>query len=77
VHDDPSISAREALYQYTARLLNQIAGNRGEFYDCDSHVLAQGLHRDDAGQLPVAATQRAVHGERDNRRVQLRAVCAA
>ena len=27
VHDDPSMSAREALYQYTVRLLNQIAAN--------------------------------------------------
>ena len=27
VHDDPSMSAREALYQYTVRLLNQIAVN--------------------------------------------------
>src|SRR6201987_4028984 len=88
VHDDPSISAREALYQYTVRLLNGIATNpegaavyfqeqpyitewfteeqvvagreketqgyehvhglidrgiaSGEFYDCDSHVLALG-----------------------------------
>ena len=88
VHDDPSMSAREALYQYTVRLLNQIAANpegaavyfqeqpyitewfteeqvaavreketqvyehvhglidrgiaSGEFYECDSHVLALG-----------------------------------
>lgn len=88
VHDDPSWSAREALYQYTVRLLEQIAENpegaavyfqeqpyitewfteeqvaeirekeaqvyehvhglidrgiaAGEFYDCDSHVLALG-----------------------------------
>ncbi len=27
VHDDPTMSAREALYQYTVRLLNQIAAN--------------------------------------------------
>jgi AcrR family transcriptional regulator len=88
VHDDPSMSAREALYQYTVRLLTGIAGNpegaavyfqeqpyitewfteeqvaavreketqvyehvhglidrgvaSGEFYECDSHVLALG-----------------------------------
>ena len=88
VHDDPSWTAREALYQYTVRLLNQIAANpegaavyfqeqpyiaewftadqvavvrkkeaqvyehvhgvidrgivSGEFYQCDSHVLALG-----------------------------------
>ena len=88
VHDDPSWTAREALYQYTVRLLDQIAVNpegaavyfqeqpyitewftddqvayireketqvyehvrdvidrgiaSGEFYDCDSHVLALG-----------------------------------
>jgi AcrR family transcriptional regulator len=88
VHDDPSMSAREALYQYTVRLLTGIAGNpegaavyfqeqpyitewfteeqvaavreketqvyehvhglidrgiaSGEFYACDSHVLALG-----------------------------------
>jgi len=88
VHDDPSWSAREALYQYTVRLLTQIAENpegaavyfqeqpyitewfteeqvaevleketqvyehvhglidrgiaSGEFYDCDSHVVALG-----------------------------------
>lgn len=88
VHDDPSWTAREALYQYTVRLLNQIATNlegaavyfqeqpyitewfteeqvatvreqevkvyehvhglidrgiaSGEFYPCDSHVLALG-----------------------------------
>jgi AcrR family transcriptional regulator len=88
VHDDPSISAREALYQYTVRLLNNIAANpegaavyfqeqpyitewfteeqveavreketqvyehvhglidrgvaSGEFFECDSHVLALG-----------------------------------
>lgn len=88
VHDDPSWTAREALYQYTVRLLNQIATNlegaavyfqeqpyitewfteeqvatvrkqeakvyehvhglidrgiaSGEFYSCDSHVLALG-----------------------------------
>lgn len=88
VHDDPSWTAREALYQYTVRLLTQIAANpegaavyfqeqpyiaewfteeqvaevrqkeiqvyehvhglldrgiaSGEFYDCDSHVLALG-----------------------------------
>ena len=88
VHDDPSWTAREALYQYTVRLLTKIAGNpegaavyfqeqpyidewftedqvaevreketqvyehvhglidrgiaSGEFYDCDSHVLALG-----------------------------------
>ncbi|OHV06761.1 TetR/AcrR family transcriptional regulator [Mycobacterium talmoniae] len=88
VHDDPSWTAREALYQYTVRLLTQIATNlegaavyfqeqpyitewfteeqvaaireqeikvyehvhglidrgiaSGEFYDCDSHVLALG-----------------------------------
>jgi AcrR family transcriptional regulator len=88
VHDDPAMSAREALYQYTVRLLNNIAVNpegaavyfqeqpyisewlteeqvaeireketqvyehvhglidrgiaSGEFYDCDSHVLALG-----------------------------------
>jgi AcrR family transcriptional regulator len=88
VHDDPSMTAREALYQYTVRLLNQIAVNpegaavyfqeqpyitewfteeqvaaireketqvyehvhglidrgiaSGEFYECDSHVLALG-----------------------------------
>jgi AcrR family transcriptional regulator len=88
VHDDPSWTAREALYQYTARLLAQIAANpegaavyfqeqpyitwwftpeqvaevrdkeaqvyehvhglidrgivSGEFYECDSHVLALG-----------------------------------
>ncbi|MEO8813770.1 MAG: TetR/AcrR family transcriptional regulator [Mycobacterium sp.] len=88
VHDDPSWTAREALYQYTVRLLNQIAVNpegaavyfqeqpyitewfteeqvadvreketqvyahmhalidrgiaSGEFYECDSHVLALG-----------------------------------
>src|SRR5271156_6315001 len=28
VHDDPSMSAREALYQYTVRLLTGIAGNQ-------------------------------------------------
>lgn len=27
VHDDPSMTAREALYQYTVRLLDQIAAN--------------------------------------------------
>src|ERR1700744_5902466 len=83
VHDDPSWTAREALYQYTARLLTGIASNperaavyfqeqpyiteqvleireketqvyehvhglidrgiaSGEFYECDSHVLALG-----------------------------------
>ncbi|BBZ65332.1 MAG: TetR/AcrR family transcriptional regulator [Mycolicibacterium insubricum] len=88
VHDDPSWTAREALYQYTVRLLTQIASNpegaavyfqeqpyiaewftaeqvsevrakevqvyehvhglidrgiaNGEFYPCDSHVLALG-----------------------------------
>src|SRR5690625_594746 len=88
VHDDPSWTAREALYQYTVRLLDQIAVNpegaavyfqeqpyitewfteeqvaevrekearvyehvhglidrgiaNGEFYQCDSHVLALG-----------------------------------
>ncbi|MFV0495157.1 TetR/AcrR family transcriptional regulator [Mycobacterium sp.] len=88
LHDDPSWTAREALYQYTARLLTGIAGNperaavyfqeqpyiaewftpeqvaevraketqvhehvhglidrgiaSGEFYECDSHVLALG-----------------------------------
>lgn len=88
VHDDPSWTAREALYQYTVRLLTAIAGNpegaavyfqeqpyitewfsedqvaeirekeaqvyehvhgvidrgivSGEFYECDSHVLALG-----------------------------------
>ena len=88
VHDDPMMSAREALYQYTVRLLNNIAVNpegaavyfqeqpyiaewfteeqvaavreketqvyehvhglidrgiaSGEFYECDSHVLALG-----------------------------------
>ncbi|MCV7316480.1 TetR/AcrR family transcriptional regulator [Mycolicibacillus parakoreensis] len=88
VHDDPSWTAREALYQYTVRLLTQIAANlegaavyfqeqpyiaewftaeqvatireqevkvyehvhglidrgiaSGEFYPCDSHVLALG-----------------------------------
>jgi hypothetical protein len=88
VHDDPSWTAREALYQYTVRLLTQIAENpegaavyfqeqpyitewfteeqvaqirekeaqvyehvhglidrgiaSGEFYECDSHVLALG-----------------------------------
>lgn len=88
VDDDPSWTAREALYQYTARLLDQIASNlegaavyfqeqpyitewftedqvaevrakeiqvyehvhglldrgiaSGEFYPCDSHVLALG-----------------------------------
>lgn len=88
VHDDPSWTAREALYQYTVRLLSQIAVNpegaavyfqeqpyitewftpeqvaevrkkeikvyehvhglldrgiaSGEFYPCDSHVLALG-----------------------------------
>jgi AcrR family transcriptional regulator len=88
VHDDPAWTAREALYQYTVRLLNQIAANpegaavyfqeqpyitewftekqvtevrkkeaqvfqhvhglidrgiaSGEFYPCDSHVLALG-----------------------------------
>jgi AcrR family transcriptional regulator len=88
VHDDPSWTAREALYQYTVRLLTQIAANPegaavyfqeqpyisewfteeqvaeimeketqvyehvhglidrgiadGEFYPCDSHVLALG-----------------------------------
>ncbi|MGB3483487.1 MAG: TetR/AcrR family transcriptional regulator [Mycobacterium sp.] len=88
VHDDPSWTAREALYQYTVRLLKQIASNpegaavyfqeqpyisewftaeqvagvkekeaqvyehvhglidrgiaSGEFYPCDSHVLALG-----------------------------------
>lgn len=88
VHDDPTWTAREALYQYTVRLLTQIAANpegaavyfqeapyiaewftaeqvaevraqevqvyehvhglidrgvaSGEFYPCDSHVLALG-----------------------------------
>lgn len=88
VHDDPTWTAREALYQYTVRLLTQIAENpegaavyfqeqpyiaewftdeqvaevreketqvyehvhglidrgiaSGEFYECDSHVLALG-----------------------------------
>ncbi|HLR98725.1 MAG TPA: TetR/AcrR family transcriptional regulator [Mycolicibacillus parakoreensis] len=88
VHDDPSWTAREALYQYTVRLLTQIEANQegaavyfqeqpyiaewftadqvatireqevkvyehvhglidrgiasGEFYPCDSHVLALG-----------------------------------
>jgi AcrR family transcriptional regulator len=88
VHDDPSLTAREALYQYTVRLLTGIARNpeqaavyfqeqpyitewfteeqvaeirekeaqvyhhvhglidrgiaSGEFFDCDSHVLALG-----------------------------------
>lgn len=88
VHDDPTWSASEALYQYTVRLLKQTAANvegaavyfqeqpyitewfteeqveyireketqvyehvrdvidrgvaSGEFYDCDSHVLALG-----------------------------------
>ena len=88
VHDDPAWTAREALYQYTVRLLTNIAGNpdaaavyfqeqpyitewfteeqvaevreketqvyehvaglidrgiaNGEFFDCDSHVVALG-----------------------------------
>ena len=82
VHDDPSWTAREALYQYTVRLLKNIAENPegaavyfqeqpyitewftdeqvaevlekealellksmaadGEFFDCDSHVVALG-----------------------------------
>src|SRR6202011_2145407 len=57
VHDDPTWTAREALYQYTIRLLTGIASDperaavhflidrgiaSGEFYECDSHVLALG-----------------------------------
>ncbi len=40
LHDDPSASARETIYHFTRRLLVGIAS--GEFYDCDSHVLALG-----------------------------------
>ncbi len=44
----------------------------GEFYDCDSPRARPGLHRDDAGFVPMAAAARAAHRTGDRRRVQHR-----
>ncbi len=123
VHDDPSWTAREALYQYTVRLLTNIADNpegaavyfqeqpyitewfteeqvtevreketqvyehvaglidrgiaSGEFFECDSHVVALGYIGMTHGRLPLAAARRSAQRQGDRRGVQHRAAARA
>ncbi len=63
--------AESTVYEHVRDVIDRGIAS-GEFYDCDSHVLALGLYRHDAGCLPLAAPARPPHRAGDRGGVQHR-----
>src|ERR1700743_1449412 len=66
VHDDPSMTAREALYQYTARLLTGIASNpeRAAVYFQEQPYITEWFTTDQVAEVREKEAQvyQLVHG---------------